>query len=52
LPPQTLSSFKMANFTKDDLAFRGYSQKIDLENNPKHTEILVGMYIDKQKRLK
>lgn len=41
----------MANFTKDDLAFTGYSQKIDLTNNPEHIEILDGMYIDKTEEI-
>ena len=41
----------MANFTKDDLAFTGYSQKIDLANNPEHSEILDGMYIDKTEEI-
>ena len=37
----------MANFTREDLAFAGYSQKINLTNNPDCTEILDRMHIDK-----
>ncbi|WP_426064737.1 hypothetical protein [Flavobacterium sp. DSP2-3-1] len=37
----------MANFTREDLAFNGYSQKIDLTNNSDCTEIFDHIYIDK-----
>ena len=37
----------MANFTREDLAFSGYSQKLDLTNNPDCIEILDQMYVDK-----
>lgn len=37
----------MANFTREDLAFSGYSQKLDLINNPDCTEIFDRMYVDK-----
>lgn len=37
----------MAHFTKEDLAFTGYSQKIDFNNNPDCIEIIDRKYIDK-----
>ena len=37
----------MANFTREDLAFNGYSQKIDLINNPDCTKTIDLMCIDK-----
>lgn len=37
----------MANFTREDLAFSGYSQTINLQNNANHIEILDRIYVDK-----
>jgi hypothetical protein len=37
----------MANFTREDLAFSGYSQTNNLENNTNHIEILDRIYVDK-----
>ncbi|MFV8368009.1 hypothetical protein [Flavobacterium sp. LB2R40] len=37
----------MANFTREDLAFTGYSQTIDLVNNSDNIEILDQLYVDK-----
>lgn len=40
----------MANFTREDLAFNGYSQKIDLINNPDCTKTINLKYIDKTEK--
>ena len=37
----------MADFTREDLAFNGYSQTIDTEYYPKTIEVLDRIYIDK-----
>lgn len=37
----------MANFTREDLAFTGYSQTIDSVNNPDNIRILDHLYVNK-----
>lgn len=37
----------MADFTREDLAFAGYSQTIDIENNPKTIEVLDRICVNK-----
>jgi trehalose/maltose hydrolase-like predicted phosphorylase len=37
----------MADFTREDLAFNGYSQTIDTEYHPKTIEVLDRIYVDK-----
>ena len=37
----------MADFTKEDLAFTGYSQTINADDYPKTIEVLDRIYVDK-----
>ena len=41
----------MADFTKEDLAFTGYSQTIDSNDIPKTIEVLDKIYVDKSEEL-
>ncbi|WP_338645690.1 hypothetical protein V5J73_10480 [Flavobacterium sp. KS-LB2] len=41
----------MADFTREDLAFTGYSQTIDSKDYPKTIEVLDRIYIDKTEEL-
>ncbi|MDI5951111.1 hypothetical protein [Flavobacterium yafengii] len=41
----------MADFTKEDLAFTGYSQTINAEDYPKTIEVLDRIYVNKTEEL-